>query len=314
MAAQELSNGDCFMKAQTPATIRFVPGFLSDTRIRPQIVAVIVLYRMSPEESPSFCSMQKCLAASEELRDAIDLMLWDNTPGKRTPPVNFAGHFVHDGSNPGLAAAYNAALLHAMEYGAPWLMLLDQDTVITESFLREALSVSRISNGSALIPHLTWKDRVISPFLPSLLAPPSPLADSVRGAWHQPLQAFNSGAVFFVEELKRVGGFDNDFPIDYLDHATFSRLYAMGGHAHVLDARIEHALVSQTPGALNDEGLKRERDILAGERRFFLKYGTFRERQLFPLRLLRRAASVAFHKHDIRNARMILRTLLGLTP
>ena len=291
-----------------------MPGPASELQIEPQIVAVVVLYRMTAEESPSFHSIQSCRAAAPELASAYEVMVWDNTPGERASPSNFAGHYVHDGSNPGLAAAYNAALAHATERGAPWLLLLDQDTVVTEQFLAEALSLSQTSRAGVLVPRLTWQGRTLSPFRPIIVGPPVPLEDSVLGEWHEPLQAFNSGAVFSVQQLQQAGGFDSDFPIDYLDHATFTRLQSRGGRIHVLHARLEHALASQAPGPLSDGALRRERDILAGEQRYFRKYGTTEEKRLFKIRLLRRAASVLFHKHDLRNATMILKTVLGLTP
>jgi GT2 family glycosyltransferase len=282
--------------------------------IMPQILAVIVLYRMTADESTSFASIQTCRSTSPELANAYELMVWDNTPGRQVAPKSFAGSYIQAGDNPGLAVAYNAALSHAAARGAPWLMLLDQDTVVTEQFLMEALALARTSRAGVLVPRLTWHGRTLSPFRPIMVGPPLPLEDTVLGECHEPLQAFNSGAVFSVEQLQQAGGFDTDFPIDYLDHATFKRLQARGGLIHVLHSRLEHALASQAPGPLSDGALCRERDILNGERRYFRKYGTTEEQRLFKLRLLRRAASVLFHKHDLRNARMILRTLLGLMP
>ena len=244
----------------------------------------------------------------------MDLMLWDNTPGDVALPAGFAGVYHHDRSNPGLAAAYKTALQHAINTGAEWLMLLDQDTAVTEEYLAEVLTATKASQAAALVPRLTCNGRTISPFLPVTVGPPRELADDVVGKHVQPLQAFNSGAVLSVAALQAAGGFDTDFPIDYLDHATFTRLQRSGGQIEVLHTRLEHALASQAPGPLGKDALRRERDILAGERRYFRKYGTALERRQYPLRMLRRAASVIVHKRDFRNAGMMLRAMLGLAP
>ena len=237
--------------------------------------------------------------------------MWDNTPGPRDCPAGFHGIFHHDPSNPGLAAAYNFALQIAMERGAQWLMLLDQDTDVTLDFLQEATAVAATSSAEVLVPRLTLQGRTLSPFQPVLQGPAHPLPDAVEGLQFQPLQAFNSGAVFAVDYLVRTGGFDAEFPLDYLDHASFARLHRYGGRMYLLQARLEHNLSSQAQGKLSDGALLREKCTLAAERRWMRTYGSTAERRAYPLRLMRRAASVLLHKRDLRTSALILRTLFG---
>jgi GT2 family glycosyltransferase len=288
----------------------------------PQIVAVVVLYRMTAEESPALAALQSFRHSSTAAAAAIEPMIWDNTPTPahgmpvpdRAAPAGFDGIYHHDVTNPGLAAAYDAALQRAVARGARWVMLLDQDTTLTDDYLQEVLALTQTSAAAVLVPRLTCRGHVVSPFEPAFLRPPSELPPQVQGLWTAPLQAFNSGAVFAVEPLRQRGGFDLDFPIDYLDHSSFARVAAEGQGVYVLHTRLEHELASQIPGPLSDGALRRERDILAGERRFWLRYGTPAQRRLLWLHLLRRAVSVTVHKHDLRHARMLLRAALGLQP
>jgi hypothetical protein len=269
---------------------------------------------MHPAESPSLAALQHFRATAPGAAQAIEVMVWDNTPGEFPEPAGLDALYHHDTTNPGLAKAYDAALQYAELRGSPWLMLLDQDTAVTSDYLREVLAVTQKSNAAVLVPRLTLRGLTLSPFKPVFVGPPQPLPANILGEQTRSLQAFNSGAVFSVPQLRARGGFDLDFPIDYLDHATFAAVATAHGRVHVLTSSLEHELASQAPGPLSGAGLRREKDILAGERRFFRRYGTPRERRMLWLRFLRRAASVAFHKRDFRNARMILRTMVGLKP
>jgi GT2 family glycosyltransferase len=272
----------------------------------PAIVAVVVLFRQRAEESTALNSLQTCRAALPEMAAAIEVMVWDNTPGMRERPGGFSGIFIHDDTNPGLAAAYDAALQHAAAIGAPWLMLLDQDTEVTARYLHEVIATLPLTKAVAVVPRLRHGPRAVSPFRPQVQGPVQPLEDRVTGISPVPLQAFNSGAVVAVAAMERQGGFDRAFPLDYLDHATFAALQARGGKVHVLASRLTHELATDTGQAMTTAGLQRQRDILAAERRYIRIYGTTQQRRMWPVRVLRQILSVLLHKRDIRHAWLIL--------
>lgn len=48
------------------------------------------------------------------------------------------------------------------------------------------------------------------------------------------LRAFNSGAVVRVSAIREMGGFATEFPLDYLDQATFAELQERGGRVFLL--------------------------------------------------------------------------------
>ncbi len=273
----------------------------------PLILAVVVLYRQRADESTSLTALRHMRASSPQL----DMMLWDNTPDERVKPADFDGVYVHDGSNPGLAAAYNAALQLATERGARWLMLLDQDTFVSDEYLQEVMQLASIIDADAMVPRLISRGAVTSPFYPTPVGPMKPIEAGLHGLATKPLQAFNSGSVFSVAVLNAVGGFDCDFPLDYLDHATFATLQAKGGQVYVLHAALQHELASDTGNALDAGTLRRQQDVLEAEQRFYCKYGTEKERSATKKRLLQRAASVLVHKRDVRHAWLILKTLRG---
>ena len=279
------------------------------------VLAVLVLYGMRAEDSPAYRSLLRLREDDAEVARSLNLLLWDNSPEQRLRPASLEGTYHQDSGNPGLAAAYSRGLEEAERMDIPWLLLLDQDTVVTAEYLRDVLlrCTSAGTEVSAMVPRLTQGARVVSPLLPRQLGPPAVYAGPAgvfkandRSAM---LQAFNSGAVLRVAALRAVGGFDARFPLDYLDHATFAALQRVSGRVLVLESAIEHSLSTNT-GVASTRGQRfRQGSILAAERRFYLLYGGRLERWLYPVRLLRRAASEMVKKRDLASALQILRHL-----
>lgn len=269
------------------------------------IFAVTVLYGRTAQESPAFRALQAA---------AIPQLVWDNSPVTSGKAIQgddsgaTATCFHSDPSNPGLATPYNAALRLAVQRGAAWLVLLDQDTEVTEPYLREVLSLVRDTSlpksTVALLPQLIHRGSVVSPVAPRTVGPHRPYAQG------RPWQAFNSGAVLRVSALQDMGGFDTRFPLDYLDHATFAALQQRGGDVRVLHQALEHPLSSDTGAALSESLRHRQAAALAAEGRFYRAFGTPAEKRLLPLRFLRRALSVALHKRDWRSAAQLVKAAL----
>ena len=286
----------------------------------PRILVVVVLYRMRPQDSPALQSITALLTGTPEYGERSSLFVWDNSPatGHNEAPAEHSEavapyQYRHDPTNPGLNAAYTAALHLAAERGCEWLMLLDQDTTVTAAYLREVLTTSADlasgrNNVAALVPRLVQDGTVVSPFHPSAQGPVQPIDPNLFGMATKPLQAFNSGAVLRVQALQSIGGFDEAFPLEYLDHATFAALQRAAGTVYVLCASLQHDLSTQTTGPLSEAALARQRSILAAEHRFVARYGTAAQRRMLPVRTLRHALSVLWHKHDLRHAMLILRT------
>lgn len=239
-------------------------------------------------------SLRKLLSEMPAAAEAMEVMIFDNSPELQDAPADFNGLYISDTANPGLATAYNRALSVAAEAGMPWLLLLDQDTSLTEAYLNEVLqfvSKSQPAPGVvALVPKLADGSLICSPMMPPKFGPAGAISSEWTGIAEQPLHVFNSGALVNVEALKRVGGFPADFPLDYLDHATFSLLQKAGGKLHILRASLAHELSSNHEAAPGSAAAARQQSVLDAERRFYAQYGTVADRLLRRVRLLRGAA------------------------
>jgi GT2 family glycosyltransferase len=256
---------------------------------RVDILAIVVLYGMQAEVSPAYTSLTRLLSVSSI--PAIDLMLWDNNATEQPAPSQFLGIYRRDTSNPGLARAYREALAEAARRGIPWLLLLDQDTSLTHEYLVEMIAAcSRCLEQSeivALVPRLAQRGVVCSPAYPPRLGPSQAVLNGISGIASETLHVFNSGAVVRVSALQAIGGFPEDFPIDYLDHATFVQLQRRGGKLYLLDSVLEHQLSSSEEGRTDEAFTRRQAQVLDAEQAFYNRYGTAADRIRRRVRLLR---------------------------
>lgn len=279
-----------------------------------RIFAVVVLYRMRAEESAAFCSLAELVGADVGVGAVVEWMVCDNSPHEQAAPEGFEGEYLRDGTNAGLARCYNEALRRAEAGGFEWLMLLDQDTTVTAAYLREVLEVAGLGLGDdrvvAMVPRLVEAGVVCSPAYPPRYGPARAIGAGECGAAKERLHAFNSGAVVRVRALREIGGFAEEFPLDYLDHATFTQLQTRGGRLFVLRSELEHELSSNDETRRDDAAERRRAGVLDAEYRFYARYGSVTERLLRRFRLLRAALGRVVRGKDAAQTRRMLRSAI----
>ncbi len=255
------------------------------------VLAVVVLYRLSPQRSPAF---QSLVRAMEQIPQAsIACIVYDNSPTKQElPETSFACTYRHDPSNPGLAVAYQYAFEQAKHEGKTWLLLLDQDTTVTADYLIEAQHVasdfqSRQDLG-AIVPKLVQEGLILSPHWPH--GNRSLQSFGELYGFMKNVRVYNSGALLRVEAVHTAGGFPHNFPLDYLDHAMFTNLQAQGQQIFLLHATLAHQLASKSQDVhVALKSSPRLREMLAAEARFYRQYGSHWDWAL----LLRRRTKLA---------------------
>jgi GT2 family glycosyltransferase len=302
---------------------------------RAKIDAVLVLYRVTPAESESWRTLRAAVRASPELQEGLRLLVYDNSPAdsgltadgtsglREDMPLNV--RYVRDESNGGLAAAYSRALAEASarkhgeggaktgstDGGADWLLLLDQDTTLTAEYLREAAWLAtELANDEtvgAIVPKLRSGGLVRSPHR-ALGWAQAPLGEKFAGRAQEEVTAYNSGALLKVSAMEKLGGFPPGFWLDYLDHATFAELRQAGQGVWVMAAELQHAMAWEDPQ--REMTVERFRGVLAAEKRYHERYGSWGSAMAFRLRMLKKAAEYAGWK-DKRYARLSLKAAMG---
>jgi GT2 family glycosyltransferase len=264
-----------------------------------QIVAVAVLYKQSIFESASVASLLRILDGHADWRQQFSLVLYDNSPEPQALPADLplTPTYIHDGGNGGLAPAYQYALDQATAVGASWLLLLDQDTRLTEEFVAECLQRFADLDGSpeigGIVPKLVANGIIYSPesdFLYRLRRQfrkeRHPVEAMAVGVQPKPLSAYNSGALLRVDALQKIGGFPKAFWLDYLDHAVFQEMQHHGFRLFVMEAVLEQNLSHLD---LDSVPHWRHRNVLTAQTQFVRRYGNWKDRIWFRIYLLRTA-------------------------
>jgi GT2 family glycosyltransferase len=245
---------------------------LSDCSVRhldisdhPKILAVIVLYKCSINQSSTCISMR-----TQDSYDngAVCCLIYDNSPIGNSDGLPPGWIYVSDPTNKGLPAAYNHAISRAKHSGAQWLLLLDQDSRLPKNFMAnlqsEVAACHKRSEIVAIVPIVFSNLRQVSPFLPKLgFDRPYNLSRSITSEW---IAAINSATCIRISFLESIGGFCTVFWLDYLDHWLFRKIYDNGHSVFVGEMRIEHSLSV----ANFNQGLEasRYKNVLAAEMAF----------------------------------------------
>jgi GT2 family glycosyltransferase len=256
------------------------------------IQCVVVLYKQSPVQALSLSSLLRICTDNPAICAKLRILVQDNSPAPTPPQLGADSdrfEYFHAATNPGLADAYNRALSIARNDGTPWLLTLDQDTLLDQDFLVQLLSAlesEAAERACAYVPELVKDGLVLSPQIAGkVLYHRLPLGFSGFSA--KPLVAFNSAACLSVPALSAIGGFPPEYWLDYLDHIVFYRLQAAGGRVYVLHSQLAHALSMQD--IESEVSIERYTNVLNAEWRFVRDSSSVLGSIVHRIRLLKRA-------------------------
>lgn len=197
-------------------------------------------------------------------------LLIDHSKQAQQLPSGCPITYLHRPDNPGLAAAYNIALQMMGE--ATWLIILDHDTTITEEYLQEInQKISRVPTDCvALAARIYENQRQISPIAADQYINRHFKALST-GVYSQKVMAINSGTVVKKSFLEKLGGFNLQFPLDFLDHWLFFEIFQQQKLVCVLESKLQHEL-----SVMHYESMttKRYQSILQAENNYYQNYET----------------------------------------
>ncbi|GKQ43159.1 glycosyl transferase family 2 [Companilactobacillus sp. RD055328] len=230
-----------------------------------KVTVIIVTYKKDFRRTPSYEILMRY--SNEE---KINLFIYDN---EKVAPVLEGNNIVNiqSISNEGLSLPYNMALKYAQKNDSEWLLLLDHDTVLTESFLEEVISTAS-KDVKAILPRIISNENIISPLM----------ADKYISLRHKrvpnvgdvslPIMAINSGSALSVRILSSIGGFNEEFKLDFLDHWIFWRLNREKESQYIISSeKINHELSVQD---INSMSITRYESILNSEVLYYTNYNT----------------------------------------
>jgi GT2 family glycosyltransferase len=215
-----------------------------------QILAVVVLYKRSPQQSQTIQSLIEVFAGCPALTASVRVLLWDNSPvpaaGVSLP---FAFDMSYAGRNVGTSGAYNHAMELAESFGCPWLLLLDQDTTVSEEFLRAMIGYSeKFAEApaiAAVVPFIFSHGALVSPRRLLSFNRVRQIPTTFSGLCKDKAYAVNSATLMRVTALREVGGYSEEFWLDLSDVYVFQAFHQRGKYMYIAgDLHVEHSIAS----------------------------------------------------------------------
>ncbi len=232
------------------------------------ILAVIVLYKMRPENSAAYQTLRTAISRLGAQAGAVAILLYDNMPHAPVPqdlPPDVL--YVPATRNEGVAGAYNYALRRAKREGFAWMLTLDQDTQLPPEFLLGmraiALRLKDVNEVGAIVPHLLSRGRLLSPVR---IRPwgVTYLRRHTAGLATGEIHAFNSASLFRVRALEQIDGCHPGFWLDYQDAYIYTKLHQCGRKVYIAEGlEVEHDL--SLLSASRPIGVERFRNFLEAE-------------------------------------------------
>lgn len=278
-----------------------------------QILAIVVRYKTSLEDSATMRTLNAEFELNPDLRSAVGALVWDNSPR----PASFDGirrwfEYKHSKENQGVSGAYNGALERAEALECPWLLLLDQDTVLPPGYLQCMLHYSRMlckeSRIATIVPYVRSNGNLVSPRRAGRTLRSSQIAETESGVIKEDCFAVNSGTLIRASALRAIGGYSDLFWLDLSDQYVFYLLHK-AGHAMYLaaDLELQHFIAnSDYDHAMSPE---RYQSYLAAENIFLRMFRSHFMNGAHNLLLLARTAR-QYHRFDNKAfAKLTLRSL-----
>lgn len=229
-----------------------------------KFVLVCVLYNQKIVDLPFYAKIPWLLSQN------IPIICYDNSRHpQENPYMGSSFTYQHDPRNLGLSEAYNFALKKAVSYQADGLLLLDDDSNFSNSFITNLKTLNFSPKVAVVVPQVFDEEKQVSPvYAGNYINRFSKFAE-VSGIYSERMMAINSGSLWNVAFLQKIGGFSSKFPLDFLDHWLFFKVYEQGFQVQVNSDRLRHHL-----SVLNFKTMSHQRyeNILAAETRFYENY------------------------------------------
>ncbi len=282
-------------------------------------LVVVVLYRLSAHDSTTVRGIVDAMQNDRHLRENCEVLLWDNTPSHDLPadqpgPIpDLSFSYRQAPVNDGVAGACNAAMRICIHRGCEWMLLLDQDTIVTRPYLEGMLEyrqmVHDMADVAAIVPLLLDKDFQLSPKR-VLRFRDQPILPTAPGILDGEVFAANSGVMLRVSALRDIGGYSRDFWLDHSDMYVFHQFYLR--HRRIFfasDLSLQHSMTMlDYDGSMSPA---RYGNFLVTEQAFFDLYKGSTENAVQVLRLLIRVFRQYRRYHNKIYSKMTLRFLLN---
>lgn len=208
-------------------------------------LAVLVLYKISLEESLTFQSLKRSLLEADL---ELTLLIYDNSPVAHNylsffKSDNMDIYYTSDVNNSGLSIAYNQAYCLARKLDKSYLLLLDQDSCFPLAYCKVLVnSVFEFEKENLFVPLLVENNLLLSPCRFLFYKGRIWRKEQMGIVDIHDKSVFNSGICIKVSAYKVIGGYNELIPLDFSDHFFISQYKKIYSTFVVLPIRVSHSL------------------------------------------------------------------------
>jgi GT2 family glycosyltransferase len=254
-----------------------------------EILAVVVLYKRPPLESQTIRSLIEVFQRHPGLSSRVRVLLWDNSPVPLTVGgLPFPFDLRSAARNVGTSGAYNYAMEFAESLRCPWLLLLDQDTTVSDEFLLGMAGYSvkfrDTSEIATVVPFIFSHGVLVSPRRLLSFNRLQQIPATFSGLCKDKAYAVNSATLMRVTALREVGGYSDEFWLDLSDVYVFQALHRRRKYMYIAgELQLKHSIASSDFD--KEMSPERYRNFMAAESAYIDLYLSPPERVAQLLRL-----------------------------
>lgn len=191
-------------------------------KIARSILVVVVLYKRSPLNSETLCSMNNSCA---NINIRLNVLVYDNSPvahdiREAITTFSFLSiTYIHDPANAGVAGAYNYGLQFALNLQLDKLWIFDQDSSLIDNFVEQTFkTVATHPDLDLYLPYVISGAQTVSPTRTLMGRSIGQLNLRLGVNSSKEFFAINSGMLMRTAYLSAIGGYDARFKLYLTDN------------------------------------------------------------------------------------------------
>lgn len=194
--------------------------------------ALIVIYNKA-------CSNSSSIKDIRNYAPNCTLIIYDNSTKdfnnksfcKKNGYIYFTQH-----KNVGISKAYNFVLDHVSFNKHDYLIMLDDDTHLTQQYINEAKKKVRLNKYDVILPIVKANKKIISPYN-YFMKCRSKIVDNPDDLILSKVSGINSGMIIHTRLFKNVR-YNEKLFLDYVDYDFMRRVHVAKGNINIMDSEI----------------------------------------------------------------------------
>lgn len=197
------------------------------------IYALVVVYNKSCADSNSIKDIQK-------IAPDISVIIYDNSTknyGNEEFCMKQKFTYFSQNTNIGISKAYNYVVDHMIFNDGDYIIMLDDDTHLTQEYLNEAINTANTKKYDVILPIVQANGKIISPYNYYMNCR-SKMVEDPKELVLSKVSGINSGMVINTSLFKKVR-YNEELFLDYVDYDFMRRVHSVNARITIMKSRID---------------------------------------------------------------------------